>query len=102
MLAFALQRGGWWCPMCGSDGLWGGTMMGFMMLFWLLVIVWVGWLIYRASAGGWSRGAAPPVETPEDILKARYARGEVDKELYERMLADLRETSSTQSHGTAH
>jgi putative membrane protein len=62
--------------------------MGWMWFFWLIVIVGlvllVGW-VARSS-----RGPGDSVESPEVILKRRYARGEIDKEEYERTLADLR------------
>jgi putative membrane protein len=31
-----------------------------------------------------------PSETPEEILKRRYAKGEIDRDTYQRMLGDLR------------
>jgi putative membrane protein len=34
--------------------------------------------------------STPQAETPLDILKARYARGEIGKEEYERMRRELR------------
>jgi putative membrane protein len=61
-----------------------------MWLFWLLIIVVVvvlaRWLM---AQGGSSR---PPAmdESPEQILKRRYARGELNKEEYEQRLVELR------------
>lgn len=71
-------------PWHGWDGWWH---MGFMWLFWSLVIVLIVWLIVRAPGRGLPTGDH---ETPEQILKRRYARGEVEKEEYERRLSDLR------------
>ena len=33
--------------------------------------------------------SAPPVQTPLDILKVRYARGEISKEQFDEMRRDL-------------
>ncbi len=61
--------------------------MGWMWLFWILVIVALIWLFRVFAAPG--RGGEPR-ESPEQILKRRYAQGEIDKEEYERRLSDLR------------
>jgi putative membrane protein len=64
---------------------WGGG-----MVMWLLLLVVVGVLIYflvRASQTGGFR--ATPQETPLDILKKRYARGEITKEQFDEMKKDL-------------
>ena len=74
-------------------------MMGFMMLFWLLVLAGIVWLVYRAGAGGRGGWPAPPRQSAEEILGMRYARGEIDEETYQRMLAELREASSTRTSG---
>jgi len=66
-----------------------GWHMGGMGLWWLIgiaLIVAFVWLIARASAGSAPRAEA----SPDTILKQRYARGEIDREEYERRLADLR------------
>lgn len=65
---------------------WG---MGWMMIswvFWILIITVVVWLVAK-NAGGRS-GAHE--ESPETILKRRYARGEMSREEYEQRLTDLR------------
>ena len=89
---FVLQQvGPWWCPMCGAGtGFWGWGMMLFMWLFWVAVAVFVAWLILRVmrrGSGPWEPG---PGDRAEAILRERYARGEIDRETYERMLEDLR------------
>ena len=66
-------------------------MMGLMMLFWLLVAAAVILLAFRASSGRWwGKGSSSAGESAEDIVRARYARGEIDRETYQRMLDDLR------------
>ncbi len=67
------------------DGWWH---FGWMWVFWILLIVALVLLIRWAVTAG--RNSRPPGESPEVILKQRYARGEIDKEEYERRLADLR------------
>lgn len=62
--------------------------MGWMGLWWLLIaaaIVAVILLAPSTSHRG-DRGQEPP----ERIVKRRYARGEIDRATYERMLEDLR------------
>jgi len=68
----------------------GGMMFGFpfiggigMFLFWLLIIVGVVWLVGSSSRG--NAVSAPASESPLDILKRRYANGEINKEQFEEM-----------------
>jgi putative membrane protein len=63
--------------------------MGFMWLSWVLLVVFIAWVVLRWAP---ARGNAAGVdqESPEQILKRRYARGEIDKEEYDRRLNDLR------------
>ena len=64
---------------------WGG--MGiFMVLFWVLVIVGIVYLV-RALIGAERRGTKE--DSPLDILKKRYAGGEISKEEFEEKKKDL-------------
>jgi len=75
--------------MMGDWGGWGwGMGFGwiFMVLFWALIILGIvalaRWLFV---AGGSGRSGQRPL----DILKERYARGEINREQYEQMRRDL-------------
>jgi putative membrane protein len=68
---------------------WDGH-MAWMWLWWVfvaLIVAGIAWLVVLAAR---RNGGRPPDETPEQILKRRYARGEIDRETYERMREDLR------------
>jgi len=70
---------------------WGGWMIPWG---WILIIVLVVILIY-ALAGKSAQSPPEPSsgshseETPVDILKKRYARGEISREEFEQMKKDL-------------
>lgn len=83
----------------GMMGGYGGYGMGYgmgwfggliMIVFWVLVIVGLVFLIrwLAASTKGETRGASTG-ESPLDILKKRYARGEINKEEFEEKKKDL-------------
>ena len=71
--------------MMGEHG-WFGPGFGwfFMILVWVLMIAGVVALIKWLRSSSAQHG-----ETPLEILKARYARGEINKEEYERMRREL-------------
>lgn len=69
-----------------------GEGMGWWMLFGgLLWIVFWGTVIYLivAFVRGAGRGTQAAQDDAIDILKRRYARGEIDRDEYERMRRDL-------------
>lgn len=58
-----------------------------MMIFWLLgvaIVVMVVWYVWRPTWKPFQRS-----EDPDEILKRRYARGEIDDATYERMRTEL-------------
>ncbi len=74
----------WDMPM--MRGGWGILMMLMMLLFWvaILVVIIVGirWLV---TSGRQHAPAEYSTESALDILKRRYARGEISKEEFEDM-----------------
>ena len=74
-----------------SDYGWGWG-MGFGMisvvLFWILVILGIVILV-RWIAGGSPGTGQTPVKTALDILKERYARGEIGREEFEQKKRDI-------------
>jgi putative membrane protein len=77
---------GWGPHMMWGWG-WYGMLFGpLFMIFWLAVVIAVAVVLVRWLAGPW-HGAPPPQtqqgRTPLDILKERFARGEIDKDEFE-------------------
>ncbi|MFC1962911.1 SHOCT domain-containing protein [Chloroflexota bacterium] len=99
-LAFGLSAGGETCQYeMEEQGMMGPWMMtGFggwwtMGIFWLVIIGLVVWLIiYLARNSGTTTTSSTNGDIKAiDILKNRYARGEIDKEEYEEKLRDLKQ-----------
>ena len=76
----------------GPGGNWG-HMMGYGYgggFMWLIVLVLVGVVIYFLFQVSKSKGSGGAIiETPLDILKKRYAKGEIDTEEFNRKKKDL-------------
>jgi len=72
--------------MMGGDGLWMGFGGGFMWLFWILIILAVVMLI---KAGGSNDTSEHHGESPLEILKKRYAQGEIDDDEFQRRKKEL-------------
>ncbi|MEW6406632.1 MAG: SHOCT domain-containing protein [Chloroflexota bacterium] len=84
----------------GWGGMMGPWMMGgfgfpfmggiWMLLFWVLIIGGVVWLVQSLARGAGQTGTSTPAgELPLDILKRRYAKGEITQEQFEQMKRDL-------------
>lgn len=80
---------------------WGYTGMAIgMVLFWALVIVAIVALLRSSAGSSQPRAVAqtPPYsESPEQLLAARFARGEIDEADYQRRVAVLRGRNTTSS-----
>lgn len=71
--------------------MWGsgyGMVLGpVFMIFWLAVAIAAIVLLVRWFGGTWGGANSPPYSpsdrTPLDILKGRYARGEIDQKEFE-------------------
>ncbi len=66
------------------------------LALWLVLAVVIVWLIVRVVAGPQSRrgyGPPPPRSDPEQVLRDRFARGEIDAEEFEHRLEVLRRTT---------
>lgn len=77
----------WMNNMMGGNMAWGFGLWGFTnFLFWVLILVtivlFMRWL--------WNAGQGSSLQkTPLDILKERYAKGEIDKKEFEERKKDL-------------
>ncbi len=85
MFPFGGMMGGW-----AGRGFGGGWGLGwiFPLVFGGAVITGIVFLV-RAAGPGNGRTQSPAGETALDILKKRYARGEITKEQFEAMRQDL-------------
>jgi putative membrane protein len=74
----------WWGGMEG----WGwGMAIAHSVLWW--VILGVGIVLLVRLLRREPQGGAPPTETALDVLKKRYARGEIGQEEFEQKRRDL-------------
>ncbi len=76
-------------------GGWGMSWVGqiLMAAFWIAVIVGIvfliRWLILSTRQSGGAGAGQQSGDTALDILRQRYARGEIDRETYDQMRKDL-------------
>jgi putative membrane protein len=80
------QGPGGWGPMMhyGFGYGYGG------MFMWIIFLIVIGFLVYFMVQAQKTKGSMPTQnESPLDILKRRYAKGDITSEEYEKMKKDL-------------
>lgn len=78
------QGPGGWGPMMQMHYGYGG------MFMWIIFLIVIALLIYFIVQARKTKGQTPTQnESPLDILKMRYAKGEITREEYERVKKDL-------------
>ena len=73
---------------------WGPEMMGwgggfFMVVFWVVIIVGIALLVKWLTASSGKEAGTSAGESPMEILKRRYAAGEIGKDEFEEKKKDL-------------
>lgn len=79
-------------PMMGSDAMFGfgfGSGPFFMILWWALIIAGIVALVKWISGAEAPRDMSGTARSALDILKERYAKGEIDKSEFEEKKKDL-------------
>lgn len=62
--------------------------MEFLHILWLILLVGAGLMILRGAASK-NTGGPNVSDSAEEIVRRRYARGEIGRDEYERLLRDL-------------
>ncbi|GAB4172278.1 MAG: hypothetical protein Kow00108_06900 [Calditrichia bacterium] len=65
-----------------------GGFMGFGFLFWIIFLIILVWVV-KSLLDKQNSGPSSSKEDALDILKKRYANGEISREEFERMKRDL-------------
>ncbi|HHH38009.1 MAG TPA: SHOCT domain-containing protein [Sedimenticola sp.] len=72
--------------------------MGFggplMWIIWILLAVFIFWVLKSLFGGSDGRTGGSPPGTPLEILKQRFARGEIDEEEFRRRRQVLEDSSN--------
>ena len=63
---------------------------GWMMLVWWLIIIGAIVLFFKLMPSGWGNQNPYPEESALDVLRKRYAQGEITREEYEERLQVLK------------
>ncbi len=75
---------GGWDHMMGYGG-YGGTLMWLILIFFIVVIVYLA--VERNKKGG--NDVRSKEESPMEVLKKRYAKGEITKEEFDAIKRDI-------------
>lgn len=71
------------------DWSWFYRGYGGVILFWIAVIILIVWAIKYLARNRQNYQTTAKEESPLDILKKRYARGEIDRQEFEEKKKDL-------------
>jgi len=74
----------WWG---GTDGWGWGMAIVHSVLWWVILVVGIVLLVRLLRRE--PQAGAPPAETALDVLKKRYARGEIGKDEFEQKKRDI-------------
>ena len=72
--------------MSGSGSMWFGG--GFMWIFWILLLVILVWVVKVAMTDAGSKKTMED-DSPLEILKKRYARGDIEEDEFIRRRKEL-------------
>ncbi|MDT3698956.1 MAG: SHOCT domain-containing protein [Thermincola sp.] len=91
-----MMMGPWFYGAGGSGWFGMGLGMVFQLLFWILIIYVVvrlvrGGSVGRATDDGSLNFTANNRSSAKEILKQRYAKGEITREQFKEMLDDIKE-----------
>jgi len=75
-----------WGNCFGNYGVTGGIIM---FIIWIVVIIAAIWIVKELVGKRGEDKGLPSQKSALDILKERYARGEITKEQYEQMKKDI-------------
>ncbi len=78
-------RGSWFGSHPGPFGAWGGLLLVILVLWVTFFLVRVAWWTHRMRGGGYGRRGDPA----RFIARQRYARGEITREQFQQIMADL-------------
>lgn len=80
---------------CGTMGwMWVFPFIGLSIMLLFLFLLFRGGSVDRRGSGmfppcGWGAGPNPRIDSPLEILKRRYAAGEIDKAEFDRMKNEI-------------
>lgn len=81
----------WFFPWLGGYGMmgFGGLFSIVWMVIWVLFLVGIGYLVFYVIKNIFGTNKVVSDDQAIELLKLRYAKGEISKEEFERMKKDI-------------